>query len=176
MLGPGAAGLCASPTIDGDGGAQRRRAAPTHPRMASKTPQSTSLVKIMSAPESINLVNVSRGTTIADRVEIATSLWARGKGVMGRRSLPAGFGLVIKPCNSIHTFAVFTALDVLFVGRDGHILKLLSPIRPWRVGPIVWRSAWVAELPAGTIVSTGTRVGDVVALLAQGDDSATSGA
>jgi len=175
MPGPGMVGLCAPPPIAGDG-AHRRRAARTRPLMASKTPHSTSPVKIMSVPGSINLVNVSRGTTIADRVEIATSLWARGKGVMGRRNLPVGFGLVIKPCNSIHTFAVFTALDVLFVGRDGRILKLLSPIRPWRVGPIVWRSAWVAELPPGTVVATGTQVGDVVALLAQEDDSAASGA
>lgn len=175
MPGPDAVGLCASPVLDG-GHAPQRRAAQAYPPMVSRAPHVTSPVKVMSASGSIHLVNVSRGTTLADRVEVATSLWARGIGLIGRRSLPAGFGLVIVPCNSIHTFAVFTALDVLFVARDGCILKLLSPIHPWHVSRIVWRSAWVAELPPGTVVATGTQVGDVVALLPQRDESAASGA
>ena len=114
------------------------------------------------------IVNRTRGVVIADRVEIATSFWARGKGLLGRRSLPHGFALAIKPCNSIHMFFMAIPLDVAHIDREGRVVRILHAIKPWRPGPIVLKSAWVIELPAGTAHATGTRVGDRVELVENG--------
>ena len=112
----------------------------------------------------IIIVNETRGAVIADKVEVAASFWSRGKGLIGRKSLAEGYGLVIRPCGSIHMFFMSIPLDVLHVDKDGRIVKILHEIKPWRVGPIVFKSKWVVELPAGTARRTGTEEGDVVAV------------
>jgi uncharacterized protein len=115
----------------------------------------------------MTIVNWSRGTTIADHVEIAASFWRRGKGLIGRRSLPRGYGLVIRPCGSIHMFFMSMPLDVLHLDKDGRVVKILHGIKPWRLGPFVPKSRWVVELPAGTAQRTGTQVGDVIVVSSQ---------
>ncbi len=112
----------------------------------------------------ITIVNETRGAVIADKVELAASFWSRGKGLIGRKSLAEGYGLVIRPCGSIHMFFMSIPLDVLHVDKEGRIVKILHEIKPWRVGPIVFKSAWVVELPAGTARRTGTEEGDIVSV------------
>ena len=111
----------------------------------------------------LRVVNRSRGTTLADRVEVATSSWARARGVMGRRSLPEGFGLVIAPCGSVHLFLVRVPLDIVHLDADGVVLRVVS-LRPWSVGPRVRGSAVVVEVPAGAAARAETRPGDVIVL------------
>jgi len=113
----------------------------------------------------ITIVNESRGAVIADKAEVAASFWSRGKGLIGRKSLAEGYGLVIRPCGSIHMFFMSIPLDVLHVDKEGRIIKILHEIKPWRVGPIVFKSKWVVELPAGTARRSGTEEGDIVAVV-----------
>ncbi len=108
------------------------------------------------------IVNETRGTTVADRAEIAASFWSRGKGLIGRKSLPEGYGLIIRPCGSIHMFFMAIPLDVLHLGRDGRVLRVLTGIKPWRLGPIVRGGKSVIELPAGTAARTRTVAGDTI--------------
>jgi uncharacterized membrane protein (UPF0127 family) len=124
-----------------------------------------------------SIVNRTSGMVIADQVEVATSFWARGKGLIGRRGLPRGYALAIKPCNGIHMFFMAIPLDVVHVDREGRVVRILHSIKPWRPGPVVLKSAWVVELPAGTALATGTVVGDRVELVENepgGPDSPTS--
>lgn len=87
---------------------------------------------------------------------------------MGKRDLPDGSGLLIRPCNSMHMFFMRLPLDVLHCGASGPdgdpVLRVLVEIKPWRVGPIVRGSKYVLELPVGTIARTGTQPGDIVRL------------
>ena len=119
----------------------------------------------MAHRSDVCIVNRSRGVVIADKVEVASSWWARAKGLIGRRSLPAGFGLVLKPCGAIHMFFMAIPLDVIHVDRTGRIVKILHGIKPWRLGPLVPTSRWVIEVPAETVQATGTQVGDLVELV-----------
>lgn len=114
--------------------------------------------------ENVTIVNTTRGTTIADTVEVADSFWSRGKGLIGRKSLPEGYGLVIRPCGSIHMFFMSIPLDVLHLDKEGRVVRVLAAIKPWRLGPVVLRGKWVVELPAGTAARTGTTSGDTVAV------------
>jgi uncharacterized membrane protein (UPF0127 family) len=56
-------------------------------------------------------------------------------------------------------------IDVVYVDSGGHVVGILHRFRPWRLGPIVWRSRWVIELPAGTAEATGLQIGDAVELI-----------
>ena len=84
---------------------------------------------------------------------------------MFRSNLPAGTGLVIDPCSSIHTFWMRFPIDVLYVDRDGTVLRADHAMKPWRFGPLIVRNGrYVIELPAGTIEKTQTVKGDRVLL------------
>jgi uncharacterized protein len=105
------------------------------------------------------------GTLIAGDVELATSMWARFMGLMGRRALPEGHALYIRPCNSIHMFFMRFPIDAVFVDADGRVLRIYAGLKPWRVTRIVRRSKAVVELPAGALAAAGVTVGDVVKLV-----------
>jgi uncharacterized protein len=79
---------------------------------------------------------------------------------MGRCDWSGTDGLLIRPCNAIHTLFVGMPIDVVFVGGEDVVLDLAPARVPWRVGPIAWRAVWVLELPVGTIERSQTRVDD----------------
>jgi uncharacterized membrane protein (UPF0127 family) len=95
---------------------------------------------------------------------MARSIWRRFLGLMFRRTLPAGSGLVLLPEGQIHMFFMRFALDVVHADRDGVVVRLVEGIKPWRVGPMVRGCKLVVELPVGTIARTGTQVGDTLQL------------
>ena len=79
---------------------------------------------------------------------------------MGRSSLEEGEGLLIEPCTWIHTFGMAFPIDVIYLDGEGAVIHSCHSLRPNRLGPFVRRAHSVLELPAGTIVGSGTKVGD----------------
>ena len=61
--------------------------------------------------------NVERSTLLAERLETAGSLWAKFKGLMGRRSLPPGDGLWLPASNGIHMMFMRFPIDAVFVTK-----------------------------------------------------------
>ena len=110
------------------------------------------------------LVNETRGAVLAERAEVALAARARMKGLLGRDSLAEGAALVIKPCTSIHTFFMRFPIDVIFLDDAGKVLRAIRAMPPWRLTRIYPRAACVAELPAGTLLRSGTTEGDRVLL------------
>jgi len=110
----------------------------------------------------VRAVNRKNGAVLAERVERATSMRARLRGLLGRTSLPEGEALVIEPCSSIHTFFMRFAIDAAFVGKDGRVLRAIPDLRPWRATRVYPSAALVIELPAGTLQRTATAEGDAL--------------
>ena len=108
----------------------------------------------------IRVENVTRGSTLVSRGEVADTPWRRMRGLLGRRDLAKGEGLLIVPCNSIHTFFMRFAIDVLYIDSAGVVIGLQHALRPWRLGQFQLRSRCVLELQAGTLRATGTQLGD----------------
>jgi len=114
--------------------------------------------------------NVTRGTVLADRVEVAASLWAKFMGLMGRAHLPAGDGLWLPSSNGIHMFFMRIAIDAVFLARadpggSRRVVSVHRRLRPWLgIVPLVRGADGCLELPAGTIDATATTVGDSVVL------------
>lgn len=85
------------------------------------------------------------------RAEVARTFWQRVIGLMGRKSMPEGEGLLILKCNSIHTCFMRFAIDATFLDRDDNVVKVVRNIRPWRLW--VWggrRAAKVLETQSAT--------------------------
>jgi uncharacterized membrane protein (UPF0127 family) len=85
---------------------------------------------------------------VAD-LERAETFFARLVGLLGRSSLPAGTGMLISPCNQIHTFFMKFAIDVIFLDNHGKVLKIYTCLKPWKITTFVLKARSVIELPAG---------------------------
>lgn len=108
----------------------------------------------------VRVENATRGTVLAERAELADTPWRRLKGLLGRSGLLSGEGLVIRPCQGIHTWFMAFPIDVLHVDRAGVVRRIVDAMAPNRVGPIVWDARYVVELPAGAARASSTQVGD----------------
>lgn len=98
-------------------------------------------------------------TTLATTVEIAGDSAARKLGLLGRDALAPGHALVIAPSNGIHTFAMRFPIDVIFVARDGAVVKIVPALAARRVAFALGAFA-VIEMAAGEADRAGLRVGD----------------
>ncbi len=119
------------------------------------------LTPVVERPGAYVLRNARTGTTLADRVELAVDSASRRRGLLGRDRLDAGHALAIAPCGSIHTFVMRFAIDVLFVRRDGRVVKCAHDVRPWRIA-LAFTAYAAIECPAGTLRQTRTEPGDRV--------------
>lgn len=107
--------------------------------------------------------NHTRDTTLMTHGEMASSFWTRLKGLLGRDGLSDGEGLILKGEKSIHMFFMKFAIDVVYVNDDMQVIRLDENMPPWKIGPFVAGSAYVIELPVGTIARTGSKAGDTLA-------------
>ena len=106
-------------------------------------------------------VNVTRGTVLAARLELAGTGETRRKGLLGRESLLPGEGLWIAPCESVHTFFMRFAIDLVYLDRKHLVRKVRIGVGPWRVSAC-FSAHSVLELPTGTIRETRTEQGDMI--------------
>jgi uncharacterized protein len=110
----------------------------------------------------VRVRNVTRGSTVARRAEVADAPLRRLIGLMGRPGWAESDGLLVRPCSAVHTFFMRMPIDVVFASRDGAVMEVAPARVPWRLGPVVWRARWALELPVGTIAASGTRLDDVL--------------
>jgi uncharacterized protein len=106
--------------------------------------------------------NVTRNSVLADRAVLAGDSKARRTGLLKRDALPEGEGLIIAPCECVHTFGMRFPIDVVFVSKKRTVLKTVSSMAKRRIAMSVLADLTV-ELPAGTVARTGTAAGDVIA-------------
>ena len=111
----------------------------------------------------MRVVNVTRGTEVADQIQLAGDGRSRRKGLLGRKSLECGEGLWIVPCESVHTFWMRFPIDLIYLDRKHRVVKVRTHVRPWRVSACL-RAHSVIEVAAGTAHETGTMAGDVLAV------------
>lgn len=110
------------------------------------------------------ITNPRTGAELATEARLANNFFSRFKGLMGVKDLPAGQGLLIVPCNSVHCFGMKIPIDVVFLSKTGEVMHLIPDMAPGQVSPIVKGARATLELPAGTIARTGTQVGDQLEL------------
>src|SRR5512141_1944712 len=92
------------------------------------------------------VTNCAHGTVLATRIEVADSGPKRAEGLLGRNGLGSGEGLWIVPCESIHTFFMRFAIDLVYLDRKNKVKKVRSEVGPWRVSACLSAHS-VLELP-----------------------------
>ena len=113
--------------------------------------------------------NLTRDTVLANRLETASSLWAKFMGLMGRATLRRDHALWLPDSNGIHMMFMRFPIDAVFLHRPGddstrRVVSIHRELRPWTgLVPLVRSAHGVLELPIGVIEATNTVVGDVIA-------------
>ncbi|HTZ11338.1 MAG TPA: DUF192 domain-containing protein [Candidatus Margulisiibacteriota bacterium] len=114
----------------------------------------------------MKITNNNKGSILAEEVILADTPAKRIKGLLGKKEedFSEGQALILKPCNSIHTFFMNFTIDALFVDQENRVIKVLPYLRPFRLSPIIFQSLFVVELPVGVIQATHTQEGDYLTL------------
>ena len=120
---------------------------------------------MVDSPRFVKVENTTRGTTLGDRIRVASSAIDRTIGLLRTPEVKPGEGLWIERSPSIHMFFMRYAIDVVFVGKDGRVTRVAQNLKPWRV---VWWARGARdclELRAGTAAESNTQAGDELRLV-----------
>ncbi|QGU00104.1 hypothetical protein SYNTR_1510 [Candidatus Syntrophocurvum alkaliphilum] len=121
----------------------------------------------MNKKKVVKIINATNGHFLAKIAVYADSFFSRLVGLLGKKSLEEGEGLVLKPCNMVHTIGMRFDIDVLFLSEANEILYIINEMKPQKISPLIKKSVLVVELPAGTIQKTNTQIGDEIELLVE---------
>jgi uncharacterized membrane protein (UPF0127 family) len=105
------------------------------------------------------VVSVAGGPIVCERCVVADSFGGRLRGLLGRRELASGDGLLLRPSGAIHTWFMRFAIDAVFLDRELRVLRVAPALRPWRMA---WRrrTRIVLELASGEAAARKITVGD----------------
>ncbi|MBI1293623.1 DUF192 domain-containing protein [bacterium] len=109
---------------------------------------------------SLSVFNPRAQTHLVTDGTVADNFWARFIGLIGRKELLNGDGLLIDPCGSIHCMFMCIPIDVVYLDKENCVVGIDHALRPWRTGSFYRGAKRVIELPAGAANSTNTQVGD----------------
>jgi uncharacterized membrane protein (UPF0127 family) len=157
------AGALALALLAAGGGAAALLAQPA--AVASNLPPGVPPVRFLG-PEPLEIA--SRGGVLSFDVEVAVSDAQRARGLMYRRALPAGSGMLfdfgVERDVMMWMQNTYVPLDMLFIRADGGILSIAERTTPLSTatissgGPV----RFVLELPAGSARQLGIAAGDRV--------------
>ena len=106
------------------------------------------------------------GRVVAESVVVADSTMRRLRGLLGKRDLPSGHGVLLRPAWSIHTAFMRFPIDVVFLDADQVVIKIVPSLPPFKTASC--RGAReVVELRAGESERRGLSLGDRVAWAAR---------
>jgi len=107
--------------------------------------------------------NQTRNSVLGEAVDVADTSAKRRTGLLKHERLEPGTGLWIKPCESVHTFFMKFAIDLVYIDKKQKVRKVRKAVPPWRLSACLAAHS-ILELPAGTIEKTGTQAGDELSI------------
>ena len=91
------------------------------------------------------VLNLSKDIILLENVNLADSFFTRLKGLLGKTQLSEGQGIIIKPCNSVHTIGMKFAIDVAFIDNDNVVNHIINDMAPGKTSPIIRKAKYVIE-------------------------------
>lgn len=110
----------------------------------------------------VKISNRTRGTTIIARALMTENFIDRFMGLMFKRPSPEFSALVIDRCESVHTFFMRFNLDLVFLDREGVVLRIINELKPFRISPVIVRAYYVIEMAAGRLNPDALSIGDII--------------
>ena len=89
------------------------------------------------------------GQVIARRVRVAATLKSRAVGLLGRAGMDPEEGLLISPCDSVHTFFMRFPIDLLYLDAEFRVVRVVADMGPSRMSFCLGKARHVLELKGG---------------------------
>ncbi|PPD13263.1 DUF192 domain-containing protein [Methylophilus sp.] len=90
--------------------------------------------------------------TIVSTLNVAEGYFSRLRGLMFRKALNSGEGLLIKPCKQIHTHFMRFPIDAIFMDHKNVVIHIEHGLRPWKITPFYKQALSVLEVNQGCAV------------------------
>jgi len=87
---------------------------------------------------------------LVSKLTLANNFFSRLKGLIGSNPLSKNEGLLISPCQQIHTHFMRYSIDIVFLDKQFKILHIVREMKPWRFSKFIKPAYYVLELPAQT--------------------------
>ena len=106
-------------------------------------------IKIRKSPllaeEGIYSVATRKGVLIENCL-YRRSFAFRLRGLMGKKRLPSGSGILLDPCKGIHTFFMRFPITAIFIDDSSNVIAVFHNIKPYRATPFIKGAAAVLEI------------------------------
>lgn len=92
-------------------------------------------------------------------IRVADTFFLRFRGLMGKKMMQTGEGLLIRPCRQVHMFFMRFPIDVVFLDRYYFVVGLQKNLQPWSISAYMRSASQALELPVGSIQTYGLHIG-----------------
>ena len=103
------------------------------------------------------------GNILARKAKEAKTFGERLMGLMFLKKMDGYDGLIISPCNSIHTFFMKMNIDVIFLNNKNEVVHIKRSMKPWRMTRMFVGANKVLEFEAG-VLGENIKAGDKISL------------
>lgn len=117
--------------------------------------------------QKVMVINRDNSNIIIEQGELANTFLNRLKGLLGRKTMNPGEGLLIYPCDMIHSIGMRMEIDVLFISKENRILHIIERMVPNKISKHIKNSCYVLELPAGQTARTETKGGQELCVVVE---------
>jgi uncharacterized membrane protein (UPF0127 family) len=104
------------------------------------------------------VIDERTGQVVGANVRTAEGAWGSFVGLMFKKELPAGHGLLFQPAKGIHTHFMRFPIDLIYLDKSNRVTKVRADMRPWRFD--FTNAAGVIEMNAGTAREMDIQPGD----------------
>ena len=92
---------------------------------------------------------VATGNIIVSKLIHANQFLTRLRGLWFRPAIQSGEGILISPCQQVHTHFMGYPIDVVFLDEHLRICHVIPAMSPWKISAFIKQAKHVLELPAG---------------------------
>jgi uncharacterized membrane protein (UPF0127 family) len=117
-----------------------------------------------SAPGCYIIKDETKGSVVCTEGVLANTFRTRLFGLLGRKGLKEGAGLLIKPSSGVHTFGMSFPIDIVSLDKHNRVVGVFENTGAWTIRGLSLKTRSVLELPVGRIQACRIEPGDVLTL------------
>ncbi len=106
------------------------------------------------------ILDETKSTVVCTEGRFADTLPTRLFGLLGRKGMEPGEGLLITPSSGVHTFGMSFAIDIVAMDQEQCVLGVWSEVAAWKIRGVSWKTRRVLELSAGESRRPKIAIGD----------------